>query len=162
MTELGLNSTLDVEEKYQGVQGWLILFCLVLTVIAPCSCLFHLAHTLPLLMRTHDPRRQILWTVFVVMYLAIAGVAFVTGIRLWLVRRGAVRMAKLWLLMNLCLNVSYFFLWLILFSHTRTDSVAKVAWDHIVGPLVPFFLWNTYLEHSKRVRDTYREVDRPA
>jgi hypothetical protein len=162
MTELGLNPTYEVEEKYEGVQGWLGLFCIVLTVIVPCSALFRVGHTLPLLMRTHDPKRQILWTVFVVMCLAIATVAFVTGIRLWLVRRGAVRMAKLWLLMNLCLRVSYFFLWLILFSHARTDPVAKVAWDHIVNPLVPFLLWNAYLEHSKRVRDTYREVDHPA
>ena len=161
MTGLGLNSPFVTEsERYEGVAGWLLLFCIDLIVIVPGSHLYRVfGHTIPMLLRTHEPKRQILWTVFVVIYIAIAAVAFVTGLRLWLVRRGAVRMARLWLLMMLSTHVAYFFLWLVLFLHERTEPVAKVAWNHIIAPLIPFCIWNAYLARSKRVRDTYQQVD---
>jgi hypothetical protein len=149
--------------QYQGVQGWLMFFCITLMFIGPTITFYHVfGNTLPMLMRTHDLRREILWSVYIVMFTILAAFGFVTGFRLWLVRRGAVRMAKLFLLLMLCMHVSYFFLWLVLFAQHRTDPVSKVALDHLVGPLVPFCLWSVYLEHSKRVRDTYRKVDRPA
>ena len=162
MTGIGLDPTYEVPtEKYEGVEGWLMLFCISLMVIGPAFALYDVfVNVLPRLMRTHDLKREILWSVYVVMFTAIPMVGFVTGLRLWLVRRGAVRMAKLWLLLMYCGHVSYFFLWLVLFWHARTDPVARMAWFHVIGPLVPFFLWTTYLTHSKRVRDTYGEVDR--
>jgi hypothetical protein len=30
-----------------------------------------------------------------------------------------------------------------------------MGWYHLVGPAAFVYLWHTYLEHSKRVRDTY-------
>ena len=160
MTGLELDSTYGSDTgKHEGVAGWLLLFCVALTVITPASALLQVGHVIPRLLRTHNPRRRILWTVFIAMYLSLGAAALVTGIRLWTVRRGAVRMAQLWLLLMLCLNVSYFFLWLMLFAHARTDPVTKVAWDHIVGPLIPFCLWTAYLRYSKRVRNTYRHAD---
>jgi hypothetical protein len=30
-----------------------------------------------------------------------------------------------------------------------------MGWSHIVGPALFVFLWHAYLEHSKRVRNTY-------
>jgi|SRR5579862_635070 len=162
MTGLGLNSTYEFEtQKYEGVHGWLMFFCLSLVVIGPATDLYHIfVKTIPMLMRTHDPKREVLWTVYVIMFLTLPAVGIVTGLRLWLVRRRAVRMAKLFLLLMLCMHVSYFSLWLVLFWHARTDSVAKVAWDHVLTPLIPFCVWSAYLANSKRVRDTYREVDR--
>ena len=142
--------------RYEGVEGWLVLFCLILVFFVPVSTLYQVfGKTLPLILRTHDSRREILWTVYAVFFVGIAGFGLVTGIRLWLVRPGVVRLAKLWLLAFFCAHVCYFFLWLVLFHGHRSDSIAKVAWDHVVGPLVPFVLWNAYLEYSKRVRQTY-------
>ena len=163
MSEVGLNLYQTETRKYEGVGGWLLFFCIDLTCFFPAAAVYRvLSHTIPMLSKTHDTKRQVLWTVYAVMFLGIAAGAFVTGIRLWLVRSGAVRMAKSWLLMMLSAHVSYFFLWLVLFQHERTDPIGKVAWDHIVAPLISFCIWVAYLQYSKRVRDTYYQVDQSA
>lgn len=141
---------------YQGVEGWLAVFCLVLIVVLPASTMYQVFdHTLPMCLKTHDPRRLVLWTVYIVFSVGIAGLAFITGIRLWLIRPGALRLAKLWLLAFFCSHVSYFFLWLFLFHGVGTSPMAKVAWDHVLGPFCSFALWSAYLQYSKRVRQTY-------
>ena len=143
-------------KKYEGVEGWLVVFCLLLIFFVPVSTLYQVfGNVLPLISRTHDSRREILWTVYIVFFLGIAGFGLVTGIRLWLVRPGVVRLAKLWLLAFFCAHVCYFFLWLALFQGHGSEPVAKIAWGHVVRPLVPFLVWTAYLEYSKRVRQTY-------
>jgi len=82
-------------KKYEGVEGWLVVFCLILIFFVPVSTLYQVfGNVLPLISRTHDSRREILWTVYVIFFLGIAGFGLVTGIRLWMVRPGVVRLAK--------------------------------------------------------------------
>ena len=155
-SEYQMEQTCIKENEYEGVAGWLLFFCCVLTFFIPISTLYQIiTHTIPMISKTHNHKRQILWSVYAALFLGVAGFALVTGVRLWLVCTGAVRLAKIWLLAFLCAHVSYFFLWLVLFRWDRTSSVTKVGWDHVVAPLCSFFLWITYLHHSKRVRDTY-------
>jgi hypothetical protein len=142
---------------YEGVSGWLLLFCCILTIAVPLSTLNQVCvHTIPLISKTHSLKRQILWSAYAAMFLGVGSFALVVGVRLWMVCADAVRLAKLWLLVFLSAHVSYFCLWLVMFRWDRTSSVAKVGWDHVVAPLCSFLLWITYLEHSKRVRNTYK------
>jgi len=142
---------------YEGVAGWLLFFCCVLTFVVPVSILYQISNTIPLILKTRSIERQILWSVYVVLFLGVGAFALVAGVRLWTECDGAVRLAKVWLLTFLSAHVSYFFLWLVMFRWNHTSSVAKMGWDHVAGPLCTFFLWITYLQHSKRVRDTYRK-----
>ena len=89
------------------------------------------------------------------LFLSVSAFALVVGVRLWMLCNGAVRLAKIWLLAFLSAHLSYFFLWLVMFRWDHTSSVAGVARNHLVAPLCSFLLWITYLQHSKRVRDTY-------
>jgi hypothetical protein len=144
------------EKEYDGVTGWLLLFCCVLIFVVPTSTIYQVfTHTLPLISKTHSLKREILWTVYAALFVIVAALALVTGVRLWMVCAGAVRLAKVWLLAFLCAHASYFVLWLIMFRRDHTSSVREVGWHHVVSPALAFSLWITYLEYSKRVRDTY-------
>jgi hypothetical protein len=146
-------------KNYRGVEGWLFLFCFVMIFVNPVSTAHQVfTHTLPLISRTHDLRRETLWATYSVLFLSVSAFGVVAGIRLWMVCTGAVRLARLWLLAFLCAHFSYFFLWLALFRSARTSSLADVGWRHLVGPLTTFLLWNAYLYRSKRVRQTFGQI----
>jgi hypothetical protein len=145
----------DIKE-YEGVAGWLLFFCWILIFIVPLTTLYQIfTHTLPLILKTHSLKRQILWSVYMALFLSVSAFALVVGVRLWMLCNGAVRLAKMWLLAFLSAHVSYFFLWLVMFRWDHTSSVTDVARNHLIAPLCSFLLWITYLQHSKRVRDTY-------
>jgi len=52
-------------------------------------------------------------------------------------------------------NVAYFLLWMVLARPTGQLSFAEMGWYHVVGPAASTALWYFYLEHSKRVSETY-------
>lgn len=111
----------------QGVEGWLLLLCCILIFVVPTNTIYEIfAHALPLILKTHDPKREILWSVYVVLFLVVA-VGLVIGVRLWMICGGAVWLARVWLLTSLCAHVSYFFFWLVLFRRDRACSVANLA-----------------------------------
>ena len=146
-------------KDFWGVGGWLLFFCFSMIFFNPISTVYQIfTYTFPLLSKTHDVRREILWSINSVLFLGVSAFGVVAGIRLWLVCAGAVRLARLWLLTLVCAHISYFFLWLALFRSARTSSLADVAWRHVAGPLVTFLLWNAYLYRSKRVRETFGEA----
>lgn len=156
-----MNSTQDSpggagHKSYQGVEGWLLVFCLMLVFYVPLRSLYSLfAYTFPAFGTGRDFKNQVQLIVYSAMVLGLAVFAFITGVRLWLVSMGALRLAKVWLLTFLCAHVAYFVFWLSLCRPLRAEKLAEMAWYHVVGPLGPFYLWNVYLEHSKRVRQTY-------
>lgn len=146
-------------KDFWGVGGWLLFLCLAMVFFNPVTTLHEVfTRTLPLLSKTHDTRREILWSTYLVLFPGVSAFGVVAGIRLWLVRAGAVRLARLWLLTLVCAHVSYFFLWLALFRSARTSSLADMGWRHVAGPLFTFLFWNAYLYKSKRVRATFGEA----
>ena len=78
------------------------------------------------------------------------------GLKLWRVRTGAVRFAKRYLVAYLITNAAYFSFRIVLLRPTQAGSLAEKGWYHVVGPIASTTLWYMYLEHSKRVRETYR------
>jgi hypothetical protein len=143
-------------KRYQGVEGWLLAFCAVLVFWIPMQSFYDFfVYCLPALVHEHDFKHKLQTIVYSIVVLGVAVFALISGIRLWLVRDGAVRLAKIWLLTFLCAHLAYFLFWLALFRSIHAERLAEMAWYHVVGPLGPFYLWNIYLEHSKRVGDTY-------
>jgi hypothetical protein len=139
-----------------GVEGWLLVLCLILTLVAPAVGLYHIIeHTIPILLRVHDFRNAYLLSVYLVVFSGLIIYSFVAGVRLWLIKPGAVRFAKRYFWTFLVANLAYFLFWVMVVRPKLLSSYAAMAWSHVVGAILPFTLWYFYLEHSKRVRATY-------
>ena len=139
-----------------AIDGWLFLFCLLLTVLLPFQSLYQVVwHIFPALLNAHDPKRTALLLVYLTLYLSLGVYSCMTGLRLWMIKPGAVKFAKRFLLTFLLMHLAYFVFWFLLYR-PRPSSLARMAWYHVAAPLPFFFLWTAYLEHSKRVRATYR------
>jgi hypothetical protein len=139
-----------------AVTGWLLFLCLLLTLVFPATTLYRvLTHTLPSLFGEHSARSIFLLSVYCAVSSALAVLSFIAGLKLWLVRPGAVRFARRWLWTYLIANFAYFGLWVAIAKHLTSLSLAAMGWYHVVGPIGSFTLWYFYLEDSKRVRETY-------
>jgi len=139
-----------------AVVGWLLFLCILLTFVFPATTLYRiLVQTLPSLLGEHNPRSIFLLTVYCVVSGGLAVFSVIAGLKLWLVRPGAVRFARRWLCAYLIANFAYFGLWAAIAKQLTSPSLAAMGWNHVVGPIGSFALWYFYLEHSKRVRETY-------
>lgn len=143
--------------KTVQVTGWLLFLCLVLTFAYPASSLYSIfAYTIPRLVEV--PRSApaiVLLSIDSILVGALAVLSFIAGLKLWLVKPNAVRFARRYLLIYLLGNFSYFILWILITRPRQLATYAGMGWFHAAGPLAFFFLWYSYLEHSKRVRATY-------
>ena len=74
-----------------GVRGWLLLFCVVLTFLNPASIAYQMVVALRLGL-------DVVGTVYVLGYSAIALFSLTAGLFLWQVRPNAVTTAKIFLL----------------------------------------------------------------
>jgi Protein of unknown function (DUF2569) len=137
------------------VGGWLLVLCLILAFVYPATSFYHIfTHTIPTVIIAH-PVNRILLTVYSLVFSGVAALSFVAGVKLWLVKPKAVGFAKRYLLTYLIVNVAYFVFWIAVIRPTRQVAFAEMGWYHVVGPLASVALWYSYLEHSKRVRNTY-------
>jgi hypothetical protein len=139
-----------------AVVGWVLVLCLVLTFVFPVSALYGVfARTLPALLHSHTLKGAILFSVCALLFSGLAAFSFVAGVRLWMIKLGAVRFAQRFLLTYILAHFGYFVFWCLLFEPVGSSRLAEMAWYHLAAPLPFFFLWTVYLEHSKRVRATY-------
>lgn len=138
------------------VSGWLLALCLILTIVLPATSLYRIiSHTIPTTISAHTFSRTLLLSVYSLVLSALAALSFAAGLRLWLVKPHAVGFARRFLLTYLIANAAYFVFWIAVIRPTKQLAYAEMGWYHIVGPAAFAFLWRTYLEHSKRVRNTY-------
>lgn len=140
----------------QGVRGWLLVLCLMLTVIGPALSVWLMAqaygHAAPLAAQSLAVQLSVLASLL----LQACAVAFgmVAGLRLWRVRPGAVGMAKHALLFGLAVDV----ITTALEAVAATVPVDRLLFHVEVGvvPGVLFFtLCLAYLNRSRRVAATY-------
>ena len=108
-----------------------------------------------MLMSPRTPAQVALLSVYAIVFTILAMISFSTGLKLWMVKPGAVRFAKQFLIINLCAHSGYFAFWVILRRPVHSASLAEMGWDHVVGILPFTLLWYFYLENSRRVRQTY-------
>ena len=134
------------------------MFCLSLTLVFPGMSLFQISHTIPALGSAHAARRILLLIVYFVVFTSLAIFSCITGLRLWLIKPRAVELAKRYLLTYLIAQLAFFLFWLALIRPKAPVALAEMAWYHVAGPLPFVALCYSYLEHSKRVRDTYGTV----
>lgn len=153
-----MQATTSVEASHEAVDGWLLALCLLLTFVYPATSFYQIfRYTLPRFIGAHDATRMLLLGTYSVLFSAVAVLSFSAGLKLWLVKPHAVRYARRWLLGYLFANIGYFVFWAIVVRPRETLDLAEMGWYHVVGPIGSTALWYVYLEHSKRVRQTYRE-----
>jgi len=121
------------EPRYKGVGGWLLLFCLLLTVIGPLVLLVSLAAGYS------ESSKNFEQFIFTLLTLGLMGFGVYAGTGLWSIRAGAVGMAKLYLL-----------------CYLGSIAVASILNAKVeVQGVLSFVVWYSYLKKSKRVRATY-------
>lgn len=138
------------------VSGWLLALCLILTIVFPATSLYRIiSHTILTAITARTLNRIVLLSVYSLLFSTLAVFGFMAGLRLWLVKPHAVVFARRFLLTYLIANLAYFAFWSAVIRPTKQIAYAEMGWYHIVCPIAFVFLWYTYLEHSKRVRNTY-------
>jgi hypothetical protein len=150
-------------EQYKGVAGWLLWFCLGLTVFTPLITLGSLAAGYSESSKYFDqfPGLLVITLVDTLLSLGITAFSVYAGIGLWRIRPGAVQMAKRYLL---CLLGYYVFAAVLPFmaglpSAANEAMIGQVAIDTFRG-IIFVAIWYSYLNKSLRVRATY-EVSKP-
>ncbi len=142
-------------EEYKGVGGWLLLLCIVLTILCPINelCNLYILYKLypNALVYTGEPIEVIRTLLRIVIW------AFVTiyiGFGLWKIRLGAARMAKRFLLFVIVYEAVYAILLTVRPWQPVTLSEARFFIKSVVNVLF-FGIWYLYLKKSKRVKATY-------
>jgi hypothetical protein len=139
------------------VGGWLLVFSILLTIIYPGVTLFHIAtQDIPKIVDTHNRSLEMLLAVYSTLFGMLALFGIFAGLRLWLIKPGAVKFARYFLISYLCTHFVYFGFWFLVCRPTQAASLAAMGWWHVVGPIPFVTLWYSYLEHSRRVHATYQ------
>jgi hypothetical protein len=139
-----------------AIAGWLLLFCVILTVVNPLASAYEVATVvMPTFFATHV--EGVAW-LLAIQALLIGGLAIfsvVAGLRLWLIKAGAVATARRFLWSYLLLSIAYFVLWIVVVRSNSTLNLAAIGFAFVARPIGFFAVWFSYLDHSKRVRETY-------
>jgi len=148
----------STKPQYKGVGGWLLFLCLALTVFGPLSTLGVVTISFNQVSSFFDlyPGLMVITAIDAVLSLILSAFSIYAGIGLWRVRSGAVQMAKRYLL---CV-AGYLVVAAILPFMSGVPSAGDNAM--IMGALTGtcrgllfIVIWYSYLNKSKRVRNTY-------
>jgi hypothetical protein len=153
----------------KGVRGWLLLLCFNLIILIPAFSLYQTNCTIDMLFLPQYRILLSIWsknyyylnvaTIFSMLFIAIY--SFYCGLRLWSIKGGAVRTAKIFLIVQLSLTVAILALQQIILS--QSDGVRSFS-PNVMGPLVTsvlyFSVWYVYLVKSRRVYNTYGQDER--
>jgi len=139
-----------------GVRGWLLVLCLMLTVVGPALSVWLMAHEYASAAPLGAQPVAVQAAVLASLLLSAGAVAFgaYAGGRLWLIRPNALATAKQALLFGLAVDVV---------TTTIEAATAQVPGDRLlfqvevslVPSLVFFTLCFAYLNRSQRVHATY-------
>jgi len=141
-----------------GVRGWLLFFCINLVILSPVVSLIFLyvgyngigeyAYLFPRLVPVA--------TIDSVATVAIVLFGIYTGVGLWRVRDGAVRVAKTYLIVNLAYGFAGVILQIVSIYPLEIDSsyFSDMA-QSAVRATIFTAIWYSYLNRSRRVHATY-------
>ena len=141
----------------QGVGGWLLFFCIQVTILGPLlsiACVALLTVSLADGAGATPVGRYLL--ILASLGVAVAAFGTFAGVRLWLVRPGALRVTRAYLIMLGALQV------LTLVMTRMLGPPGEVAHALVpnqimggIGGLAGAVFWWLYFSHSKRVKATY-------
>jgi hypothetical protein len=146
--------------RYRKVGGWLLLFCVGLTILGPLRTLVALAKSYADLAAYQTKFSGLAMVVIVDMGLsaALMALAIHAGVRLWTIRPGAVQTAKRFLLWVLGYHAIAAILPFTagLPPEANREMLRAVSFE-VAGGVIWVAIWYAYLSRSKRVKATYGE-----
>jgi hypothetical protein len=140
-----------------GIRGWLMFFCIVIVVVAPVQSTYALVKALVGVSHVH-------WhlnTLIVLGLTELVAGALVTaygvyaGVRLLWIRPDAVRTARRFLVLRLALTLLSAVVPFLVVRSLSTRALLDLVGKPTVQGLIFVAIWYSYLELSKRVRQTY-------
>jgi hypothetical protein len=145
-----------------GVGGWLLFFCVSLTILAPIVMLISVAVTIAQWptsnVLSRYPGLGLALALEIIGSFCLTIFAVIAGCRLWQVRPGAVALAKQYLVAQLILTITLPFIEAVM-AGLPADANAAMAIESVkgfAGSLIAFLIWFNYLNKSVRVRVTFR------
>ena len=150
--------TSEVQPKYKGVGGWLLLLCLNLTILRPLVTLISSVGAINTasLLSTQYPSFFNFVVIDTILGVGLMCFSIYAGVALWTVKSGAVKIAKTYLLVFLAYSVIEC---LLLFTvGLPSDIVLEQGIKQILRSAAYFFVWYAYLNKSQRVKATYGDM----
>ncbi len=149
------------KSRYKGVDGWLLLFCLSLTVFNPIAGLYSIMASYKEAFQffAKFPNLIIIATIYAVLTLLLASFGLYTGRKLWGVKADALKTAKkfLWASLAYVISIAILPYFAGLPSTTETNAVITLdAIGRVILGAIYVALWFGYLNKSERVRNTYQ------
>lgn len=144
--------------QYKGVGGWLLFFCISITILSPLLTLGNLLTGWNDGQRVFEyfPAFFAIMVVDTVLSLCLTAFGIFTGICLWRIRPGAVQKAKLYLFIYLGYQVvSSVLPYMAGLPAAVNQAISQQTVKSIMQGSVYFAIWFTYLVKSKRVQNTY-------
>jgi hypothetical protein len=154
----------QVETKYRSVGGWLLLFCLILTVFSPLGNMIIYVATFDKVTCYFEqfPGLKTPFIIETTLTIGLMAFSVFAGICLWQIRPNAVSIAKAYLAVFLGVAILEIFLPL-------TGGLPPEVWGPVVkegfrqaaGQYMFYWIWSSYLNKSKRVAATYSHIAQP-
>jgi hypothetical protein len=144
---LSLNTKLKKphERNPSGIGGWLLFYCLYLVILSPMEFGGQLLMDLS---RESHLQQMIMLLAFSVVPIVYG---IIIGILLWVAWPNAVKHAKVYLIILLCLRLLG--IWLSgLESRGKSPTILLLPY---IEAIMSFIIWWTYFAKSTRVRNTY-------
>lgn len=147
-----------------GVKGWLLFFCISLTIISPLATLFNVSAGFLASYEAFDrfPGLLVLVLADSAVSIAIMGLSVFAGISLWRRHAGAVRAARIFLIAGAVYALLAPFAPLLAgLPDTANAEILEMAPLAVSRGLLYFVIWMNYLQRSRRVRATFPDARYP-
>lgn len=140
-----------------GIRGWLLLLCLLLTVLDPLVVLSSIFAQSQAARATLDLRPEVLRYLIVqgVLAIAIAVFSMYAGLSLWKITGNAVKVARYYLIAEAAFSFVPLFLPALLGVSDNGPGVANLYLLNALLTTAYASAWYAYLSRSRRVRNTY-------
>lgn len=155
------NTTAQKENQEKRVGGWLLFFCIILTIIRPSVQTFQTWNSY-FEISTYLDYLPVMTVVAIVIELSISVLLIIfsifAGVLLWTKKKDAVSMAQIYLscelVLPMFLHVLYYMPWHPVSGDTE---IIKVAKSNMFGNILFVGVFFIYLIKSKRVHATYNQ-----
>ncbi len=156
----------QTKEGPRGVKGWLLLFCLILTIVIPASYLYKAMYSLDFIYFSYNVVPIIIYkkaffyhALTIVTLTFLSAFSFYAGLKLWEVKPGAVKITKAYLFTQLFATYILVLMrpFMAFWWEENQITFGSLAITLIASTL-HFTLWYLYLDRSKRISHTYSQA----